>query len=48
MAPIWCIAAVEMEVEATLRVSRGIDREMVLILCIVTVEIEAEATLKVL
>jgi len=40
MAPILCIAAVCMEAEATLKVSRHIDWEMALILCIVAVETE--------
>jgi len=46
MAPILCIAAVDIEVEATLNFSRYIVREMALILCIVVVDMETEATLK--
>ena len=46
MAPILCIAAVEMEAEATLQHSRNTVREVAVILFIVTVE-ETEATLEV-
>jgi hypothetical protein len=46
MAPILCIASVEMEAKATLNLSRYIVREMALILYIVAVNMEAEATLK--
>ena len=47
MAPILCVAAVEMAAEVTLKVSRHIVRGIALILCTAAVEMEAKATLKV-